>query len=180
MRSIVTTLLVIVLLHCSGGGSAGPSGGGGSSSNIVGSFTPSLAVPTAGDIVLNESTKSGNMVTVEVRLTGITGVRSAEFDLLFDPAQLEFVGDAPGTAFETSGSPVIYVAGANTRGVLTVAVDIAGPGTVNVGQTRALIGLIFRVRQTGTHAVSFQDPRLRDGAFQTIPTQWFAGNFVGI
>ena len=111
--------LMLLLLHCSGGDGSGPS--------LTGSFTPSRTAPSAGEVVLQESTASGDLVTVDVMLTGINDVRTAEFGLLFDPAALEFVGDSPGSAFEAGGSPVIYVAAANISGVLTVAVDIAGP-----------------------------------------------------
>jgi hypothetical protein len=155
------------------------SSGGSSGTGLVASFVADEPSPTTGEVTLAQGATNGDMITVEVRLTGISGVRSAEFDLLYDPSALEFIGDTPGTALEASGLPVIYVAGTNVTGVVTVAADIAGPSTVNVSGTRPLVGLIFRLRRSGTNRLDFQGPQLRDAASQTINSNWFGGSVNG-
>jgi len=176
---LLQCFLFAASLGCSGGGSGMSSSGGGSGTGLVASFVADVTSPTAGEVTLAQGAISGDTFTVEVRLTGISAVRSAEFDLLYDASQLEFVDDTPGTALETSGLPVIYVAGTNVPGVVTVAADIAGPSTVNVSGTRPLIGLVFRLRRSGSSRLDFQGPQLRDGASQSINSNWFGGSANG-
>ena len=122
-----------------------------------------------------EGTGHGDTLTVEVRLKQVYGVRSAEFDIPYDASALDFLGFTRGTALEQSGQAPLYIVGTNSPGILTVAVNLLGPGSVDVTGTHVLVGLTFRARDSGTFQIAFQAPVLRDDNFQTIPVAWHSG-----
>ena len=146
---------------------------------ISAGFNATTANPGMNSAAMGAGATQGNSVAVELNLRDVSGVRSAAFDVIYDPAVIEFVGWNAGDALEQSGQTPVYVAAANTAGVVTVGVDLTGANSVDIVGTRTLIGLVFRVRQTGTHTLQFQANSLRDVNMQVIGASWHAGTLTG-
>lgn len=164
-------LVVVLTVACGGGGSGG---GGVVAPSLLATFTADQPSPSAGSSAMASGGAAADTVTVLVNVTGISGLRSASFDILFDDAALDFVASTSGMALEQSGQTPLYVTGANS-GILTVAVSLPGPGSVNVNGTQALVGLTFRAGRAGSYPLSFQGPILLNGSLQPISATWHAG-----
>jgi hypothetical protein len=128
---------------------------------------------------MSQGAIAGDHVTVVVSVTNTDGIHTAGFDVVFDPAAVEFAGFAPGVLLEQSGNSPTYQADAQS-GRLVVGVSREGGTPTNANGTRALIGLTFRVRRAGSHTISFQNAALLTETQTRIAgISWHAGAVVG-
>ena len=187
MKRILTGLLaVFVCLSAAcgggsgGGGGAGPGPGGG----LAAGFVADEPSPGSDTVNSGQGNASNDLVTVLVNVTDTNGIYAAAFDLLYDSAQVTYVGWTPGTLLEQGGNAVIYDVGTPQSGQLVVSASRQGnvPGA-NVSGTRAVVGLTFRVEQVGNSPISFQSNTLLDGQQQPQPIPgiaWFGGTLTGL
>lgn len=173
------TLAVALALACAcGGGGSGRSAGStvGGTPGVV--FSAQEDNPGPVSAALASGPSQSDTITIELNLVAVSGLRAAGFDVLFDPSAVEYLGWTAGNAFESSNQTPLYVVGSNTPGVLTVGVNMLGPGSVDVNGTRSLIGMTFRVNRTGVFSLTFQSEALRNTGLQTIPATWYAGTLI--
>lgn len=182
---IAPLALMALMISCSGGGPSGntiipePPGG---STNLVGSFTPDDPNPGAGTVSMSEgSATSGDIVMVQVNVTGVDNLFGVNFDVVYNPTLAEYLGHYPGTVMESGGHTGHYVLNEQQAGVIVagVARENAGAGGVDVVGTQALVTLSFRVMGAGSSAVSFQNFSCEDANLQAIPgLSWAAGTLT--
>jgi hypothetical protein len=178
---IIPIALMALLISCSGGGPSGhtiipePPGG---SSNLVGSFGPAQPNPGDGTISMSQgSATSGDIVMVQVNLTGVDNLFGVIFDIVYDPALADFLTHYPGTVMETGGLIGHYLVLEGPPGVIVsgVARPEGAAGGVDVTTTQTLVTLAFRVTGAGSSAISFQRYSCEDEAQQIIPELSWAG-----
>ena len=87
----LTALLVVTTaVSCGGGGDAAPLTPGPSPS-FVASFTPGQPTPGNNSVTLSQQPGGGgNLVTVNVGVTGVNDVFGASFRITYDPALVDF------------------------------------------------------------------------------------------
>jgi hypothetical protein len=129
----------------------GLDGGGG---NVAASFTPAQPSPGAGSVSMAEQSRTGDQVTVAVNVTGVNAVYGAAFSVFYDTAEVEFVGDSPGSILESGGIAAQYSV-FETPGQLIVGASRLGGSGVNVTGTLPLIRLTFRALQAGSSPLGF-------------------------
>jgi len=189
MRCFIVAAAALCLaasLSCGGGGTSAspiPEDPGGST-GLAGGFTPDQASPPDGSVAMALGLVSGNLVTIEVNVTGVNDVFSADFDVTFDPQQADFVNWSAGTLLETGGNSPSYFLTATQPGTITVGATRTGgsSGGVDVGASQTLIHLMFRVTEVGSSAVAFQQAALLDARDlpQPIPgLSWYGGTLTG-
>lgn len=179
-------LSVLVLLVGCGGGGGGESvvGGGGGSVNLVVTLTPDQPSPGSNTINLIEAPGGGggNLIVVELDVTGTSSLFGASFDLTYDPAAVTFVGSSPGTALETGGYAVSYQTATSAPGRLVVGASrTGGAPAVNVVGTQPLVYLTFQLSQAGTFGLTFENADLLNAQSPPQPINglsWFGGTLV--
>ena len=181
-----TLICLVVAVSCGGGGAAEspiPEDPGGTTTLAAG-FTPEQDSPGDGTVAMALGGASGNLVTIEVNVTGVDDVFSADFDVTFDPDRAEFVNWSDGTLLESGGASTDYFLTATQPGSIIVGATRTGgaSGGVEVGSSQTLIHLVFRVTETGASTVAFQGGDLLDSQNlpQPIPgLSWHGGTLTG-
>ena len=189
MRWNIATPVAVCLaiaVSCGGGGTSGspiPEDPGGST-NLAGGFTPEEANPGDGTVAMALGAASGNLVTIEVNVTGVDNLFSADFNVTYDPQRAEFVNWSAGTILETGGNSPSYFLTATQPGTITVGATRTGGGSggVDVGSSQTLIHLVFRVTEVGSSTLAFEQAALLDA--QDLPQQipglsWYGGTLTG-
>lgn len=189
MRWYIATPALICLavaVSCGGGGAAEspiPEDPGGTTTLAAG-FTPEQASPGDGTVAMALGSSSGNLVTIEVNVTGVDDVFSADFDVTYDPDQAEFVNWSAGTLLESGGNTPSYLLTATQPGTLTIGATRTGGGAggIDVGSSETLIRLVFRVTEVGASTLGFERANLLDA--QDLPQQipglsWHGGTLTG-
>ena len=176
-------LLIALLLAATACGSSG-SGGGVITPSLAASFTADQPSPGPDVVSLDEGSKTGNLVTVEIQVTDINGIYGAAFDVAYDPAMATFENWFSGSLLEQGGQTPTYQVNATQSGQLVISVSRQGNvGGANAVGTVTLIRLTFRVTQTGSSSISFPGiPTLLDAQTQPQPifvSDWFGGTIVG-
>ncbi len=176
-------LLIALLLAATACGSSG-GGGGVVTPSLAASFTADQPSPGPDMVSLDEGSKTGNLVTVEIQVTDISGVYGAAFDLTYDPSMATFENWFSGSLLEQGGQTPAYQVNATQSGQLVISVTRQGNvGGANAVGTVTLIRLVFRVTQTGSSSISFPGiPTLLDAQTQPQPifvSDWFGGTIVG-
>jgi hypothetical protein len=178
---IALMALMAFMVSCGGGGPAGttivpePPGG---STNLVGSFDPDDPNPGTGTVSMSQgSATSGDVVMVQVDVTGISNLFGVNFDVVYNPALADYLGDYPGDVMESGGHTGHYVLTEQQPGriVAGVARENAGAGGVNVTTTQALVTLAFQVTGAGSSTVSFENFSCEDANLQTMQGISWAG-----
>lgn len=157
-------------------------GGSSSGSDLVASFTPDQAAPTAGSVTLAAGATSGDIVTVLVRITDVPNVFGASFDLTFDAARAAFVGFSPGTALEQGGHTPTYQVGVPESGRLVAVVTRTGGAGTAITGSLSLVALRFRVLESATSRLDFEAQALFDDQVPPQPLagiSWFGGSLIG-
>lgn len=184
---IIPIALMALLISCSGGGPSGhtiipePPGG---SSNLVGSFDPDQPNPGAGTLSLSQgSSTSGDVVMVQVNVTGVDNLYGVNFDLVYNPALADYLGEYHNQSILTSGGRTVSVVFSEQQpGTIVggIAINGGNAGGVDVTTTREVITLAFRVTGAGSSAVSFQMPySCEDDNLQPIPgISWAGGTLL--
>lgn len=183
---VALAIVALAWTGCGGGGSGDGDGDptGGGSSTVVASFLADKTTPAAGDVTLQEGSKSGNSVTVLVNVTGVNDIYGASFDVDFDPTKVEYVGFSGGNVLESgSHSPQYSVGGNPSAGRLVVyASRVGSVAGVDVAGTGLLMRLTFRAKAEGSFPLSIQVPALLNDAASPTPIAgltWHAGSLLG-
>jgi hypothetical protein len=163
MRHILFIMLVVVsCVSCTGGESDSgiiPDNPGGSST-LDTSFVALNPTPVAGDINMVEYQVSGNLVTVELRVTAVDDVRSASFDLTFDGSLVRFISHDPGSVFESGGDSPIYLVTGQTDRVVVGISRSGSAAAVNVSGSMPMIRLLFEAQRAGSASLAFEGSNL--------------------
>ena len=133
-----------------------------------------LAPPSTAKVVISPpsgAVSQGSVFTRTVKVENIKGTFFAAFDVIYDPAVIEFQNAAEGTFLNKSGTDATSV---------QVALKNAAQGGVIVGLTRlgpigdvsgdgTLLTLTFKAVGPGTAILAFRDPRgLKNSANQDV------------
>jgi hypothetical protein len=175
-------LLALVTAPACGGGS--DSGVGGSPNTPFASFVPAQPTPGANTVAMLQASKSNDVVTVYVTLTGTSGVFGAAFEVTFDDTQATYMGYTPGAAFEAGGgAPYYTVDGSSNPGRIVVGVARTNGTGTNITTTKAILTLQFRVKKAGTSQVGLENGVVTDA--QQVPAPlpnilWYAGALTGV
>jgi len=182
LSRIAPVALMALMISCSGGGPSGntviaePPGG---ASNLAGGFAPDQPSPGDGTLSMSQgSGTSGDVVMVQVNVTGVDNLFGVIFDVVYNPALADYLGDYPGSILESGGRSVSYILSETQPGVIVagVARNNADSGGVNVTTTQAVVTLAFRVTGAGSSPVTFQAPQsCEDADLQAIPGLTWAG-----
>ncbi|MEW6684380.1 MAG: cohesin domain-containing protein [Nitrospirota bacterium] len=164
-----------MLTACGSGG-----GGGASQTDITASFAPDAAAPSSNSLSLTPQLAQGDLIMLNVAATSLaTPSSGAAFDVEFDPSLVNFIGFAPGTFFESSGSVAYQAAlqgGSDNRLVVGITQQ-AGTGVSGSGN---LIELHFKVLGIGSSALTFANNNLTDPSGNLIPAlTWSGGTLSG-
>jgi len=179
---IVMTVCLVVAVSCGGGGSdAGAiSGDSGESSTLAASFVPDQPSPGDSTVALAVEGTSGALVTLQVNVSGVDNVFTAEFQLAYDPQRVEFVNWSPGTLLETGGNPPSYLVRNLQPGLLEVAASRldGASGGVDVTTPQTVIHLLFRATEAGSSTLAFSRAFLYDAQDPPQPIDglsWYGG-----
>jgi hypothetical protein len=176
MKRTILSLSAIVLIFltaCGGGGGAEVTNPGGGSTLVGADFTPDNNNPGSGTASMQKRSASSNLATVNVGITGVDNLYAASFDVVYDPAKVEYSGYSAGTILESGGHTPRYDVQDTGQGRLVVVAQRIGavPG-VDVTSTQPLIRLTFRVSEIGVSRLDFENANLTD---DQIPPQNIAG-----
>ncbi len=185
MRRIPFAVLLslsAVALACGGGGGDSSTGGvvNPSGPPLTASFAPEVTYPGSLTVSMAERSASGDQVTVDVDVTGVTGVYGASLEISFDSGHVDFVGHYPGTFLEQGGYTVSYLARQPSAGRLVFGIQRTGPvpGADSTG-TLPLIRLNFRAKSQGSFPVAFLSASaLLDTQVHVIPNVTWHGGAV--
>ena len=102
LTGLVPLFAIVVATACSSGGSdTGPVIPG-----LAGGFTPDQGSPGSDTVSAGQGGASVDLVTVEINVTNVDDVYAAAFDLLFDSAQVTYMGWSAGNMLEQGGTSV--------------------------------------------------------------------------
>ena len=173
----LSTIVLIFLTACSSGGNDGLT--------LIGAdFTPDVSNPGSGTASMQTGSIGSNLATVDVGVTGVDNLYAASFDVVYDPAKVDFMRYSAGTILESGGHSPHYDVQDNGQGRLVVVAQRLGavPG-VDVTATQPVIRLTFRVAEVGVSRLDFENTNLKD---DRIPPQniaditWSGGVLSGI
>jgi hypothetical protein len=142
-------------------------------------------------VSLQAGTKSGLVLNVLVRVTGVDDFFGTGFRVIYDPtvaqyqtfdASTSFLRDAP---FDTAGAPLHFEVDAGTPGVLSISAtrlqNAQGTASgVNVAGTRTLLSLQFvmlKVTQSSPVTLPGSQREAQDSGGNVLPLIWQAGAF---
>jgi len=179
-------LVLASTLACGGGGDSGTDRGvfndSGGSNNLAGDMTPDESNPGSGDVSVETSGTSGNLVTVAFTVTDTVDVYGAAFDVVFDPSMIEFASWSPGRLLEHSGETASYQISSAVTGSVVVGASRQGSTTgANASGTERLVELTFRTIAAGSSTLTFQNSVLLNS--QSPPQNiagisWHGGTFT--
>jgi hypothetical protein len=183
---IAPVVFIILATACSGGDPSGntivPEEPGGSAT-LAGSFDP--AQPSPGDATISMSQgsgSSGDIVLIQINVTGIDNLFGVNFDFVYDPAMADYIGEYHNDSIlATGGRSVSCVVTEQQPGVVVGGIAINGgeAGGVDVTTTQELITLAFRVTAAGSSPASFQNESCDDADLQAIPgLTWTGGTLI--
>ena len=179
----VLVLLTIATLACSGGGDAPSVTTPGPGGSFTASFTADEPAPGNNTVNLSPAPGGGgNIVTVNVGVTGVNDVFGASFRLTYDPGVVTFENWSAGSFIEGSGNTVLYQVSVVTHGVVEVGASCAACAVgENASGTETLIQLLFRTTAAGTSPVSFVASDLLNSQSPPAPIgglSWAGGTVV--
>lgn len=181
LHSLPWMFVVIILAGCGGGGSGDSGGNSSPQTSITASFAPAVTNPPNNSISLSQKSVQGDLITLNVTVTSLaTASSGAAFDVEFDPNLAKYIGFAPGTFYESSGTAT-YLAGlqsgTNNRLVVGVALQ-TGPGATGGG---TLVELQFRAVGRGSGPLNYTNNNLTDPSGNLAPgLAWSGGALTGL
>jgi hypothetical protein len=126
----------------------------------AGGFAPSNPSPSANTVSL-DGDATGDIVSLDVLVTGTADVYGFLSNVVYDPTKAEFVGWSEGELLESDVHQVAYLLNADEAGRVVVAISRLGPVPgVDVGVTAKLVTLDLRVTEVGTSQVGFENAYL--------------------
>lgn len=185
-RPRVLVLALLLGLFACGGGSDSP--GGTITPGVSAAFQGSGTAATADLVRLVGGASSGDLVTIDVALSGPTAsadIYSFAFDLVLSDsavARYESGSATAGGALETQSGQAISVLATQQGNRVVVGVTKTGGGLGNgiaSGET-AIVSLVFRVLRSGTTGLRIEgapteSPEALDSAGVTLPSIQFDG-----
>jgi hypothetical protein len=147
---------------------------------IVATFVPDTA-PTAGSVTMAEGGESGDLVTVEILVSGVDDLFGADFDVTFDAALVDYVDGEPAALLGTQ--PIATVATQSPGHLVIGAARHGSEGSVDVDAPAALMRLTFRALAEGSSPVAFGDadllpPPIPGGPGTIGNVTWHGGTVV--
>jgi hypothetical protein len=133
----------------------------------------------------------GSQVIVQVRIRGASDVGSVPFTLRYDPAILEFVGQAAaeGDFLRQGGASTLFIAasvvdesgatGEDPQRMAGVAVGLSRLGESGAAGSGTLCRLVFRARAAGTSPLAFERARVLSPGAAALPAR-FTGSAVEV
>lgn len=180
----VVLLSVMVAAPACGGGGGSATDPGGSPTPLSASFVPDAHSSGPKTAAMAEGSTSNDVVIVNVTLTDTNAVFGTAFEVVFDPAQMVYLGYVSGTVFERGGDvPNYTVDGTTNPGRIVAGVARTSSSATDVFGTKTMIGLKFRVKQAGVFPLVIEHAVVEDGQAppQEIPgISWFAGAVGGV
>jgi hypothetical protein len=180
--SIALLAAVALCTSCSSGG-----GGGVIPEPVDALFSPDAPAPPAASVTLQAGAATDDVVALEVAITGVSGVFSVTFDLVFDAAHAVYLGADEGAFLGSDGaeSELLVSPGPGRLivGLSRVQDGVDGVPDLDAPGSELLLTLRFRVARAGTSRVDF-DPatpravRGRDGVAR--PVVWHGGSLAGV
>ena len=184
LGTLVLLAALIAAPACGGGGGDSGTGVGGSPTPVLASFIPDQPTPGSNTVAMLQATKSNDVVSVYVTLTGTQGVFGVAFDAVFDPAQATYLGYTKGAALEAGGGQPNYtVDGSTNPGRIVVGVARTNETATDISATKAVLTLQFRVKQPGTSPVTLENGVVVDAQATPQPLPnilWYAGALAGV
>jgi general secretion pathway protein D len=112
----------------------------------------------------------GTNFSVDVTISGGTGVGSVPFHLSFDPAVLDFIGAGSVSPFLSQDGTPVFVLATIGSGGREVIVGLSRQGSrPGVSGTGTLIQMTFRPKKPGTTSLNFTDLSVLDPQAQPLP-----------
>jgi len=182
-RTSIVTAVVLQVLFLTGCSSSEDSSFGVIPPGVVAGFVASPAAPAADLVRIRGVGASGNVVTVDVAISGPTSsgdIYSFAFDLvLSDPTVASYVtGSARvGTALVPAGGQgsIVLVSQNGNRVIVAVSKSEGGAGNAVGGSEEAIVRLDFLVLRAGTTDLTLagqdpsSDPAALDSTGSVIP-----------
>lgn len=176
---------IATLTACGGGG--GSSNGGvidPSPSPLTAAFQADQVAPNSSQVAMLEGSKSGDVVTVKVTVTGVSGIYGAAFEVSYDSNNAAYVNYSPGSLFEQGGQTPNYTVSTPSPGRVVVGISRVGSvTTTGAGTTATAVNLTFRVKNSGSSRLDFEGgAALLDGQIPNQPLagiSWFGGSLQG-
>lgn len=161
MRSLLAVLCMslVALVGCSRSGTQDVVGGGDGSTAIAVSFAADNPTPGPNTVALASGGSSGNVVGVLINVSGVNDVVGGSFDLVYDPALVEFLNWDRGALL---GSDSTVLVDASTPGVLVVGAARNGGIGQDVSGVATLLRMDFRALAPGTSQLVFEASALTD------------------
>ncbi len=175
MSQRVAILLLGLSIAAAGCGSGGS--GGGDKSPLTAGFSADQPNPGNETVAMAEGASAGDLVTIDVNVTGTNDVYGISFDVTFDDSDVVYDGWSKGSLLEQSGHAVSYQV-VSQAGKLVVSASRQGSVSgANAAGTVPIIRLAFRAVEAGGHTISFENPELLDSQVQPQPisVDWFGG-----
>ena len=178
--TVLFVAFVLVAASCgSGGGTSAPT----ENSGLAAGFVAEETSPSAGTVSAAESDPTNDFVTVQINVTGTTGIHGVAFDLNYDANQADWVGYSEGTLLE-QGASVSYVVSEPVPGQIVISANRQGGGPgADANGTVEVIALTFRIDEQGASQVSFDSNWVLDDSVQPAPMpgiDWYGGALTGI
>ena len=143
-------------------------------------FFTLVSVVLAADITIsppNITASPNSQFTINVNVANVSSLFGAAFDLIFDPAVLQFVSAQKGTFLEQCGSTNLLTT-LDTPGHLIIGYSILGQST-GVSGGGSLMTITFHSLSVGTSNLTFQNNALCDASSisgcNIIPANWNGG-----
>jgi hypothetical protein len=150
-------------------------------------FNPSKPSPGPNDVATAQGDLSGDMVTVRVTVTGVSGIHSADFRVFWNASRAKWIGWSEGTLLDKDGASTSFTV--QEIGIGQLRVEARRTGTtdpVDAVGTEELLDLEFRLLKKGDAPLNFPTPvpgfprALRDPTMTDLPgLTWWGGQLVG-
>jgi hypothetical protein len=177
VTTVMGLLVVVCLTACGGSGGGDPAEVvSDPSSTIVASYEADSPAGTANTVFTSEWDAARNYATVNVLISDTNDVYGASFDVVYDSDLADYVEYASGGLLERDGNNPFYQVQEVAAGRLVVVATRSGdvPG-VDVSGSETLIRLTFRLEETGSGRIDFENANISNDVPQNLPIQEWAG-----
>jgi hypothetical protein len=125
---------------------------------------------------------SGDVVMVQINITGIDNLFGVTFDVVYDHTLADYLDYyLDNSILDSDGRAVSPVFTEQQSGIIVagIARNGADAGGIDVTTTQELVTLAFRVTGADSSAIFFQNQSCDDAALQAIPgLTWAGGTLV--
>jgi hypothetical protein len=143
-------------------------------------FTPLSATPPANSVTLQQASTTTNTVVIEVRVTEVSNVFAAAFDLVFTSTVAAYVSASEGTFLNAGGATTQFLVNSQTPGRVIVGLSRLSASAGGASGSGTLMTITLRSAAVGTTGVSFENSRLGSPSGSQIPGVTFSGGTVTV